>query len=472
MHSFLTTFLLNTAVLITTAYLANLFYKYLLIRASLFVMYFISILLLILGGWACSFFGYRLSENIIFDLRFVPLIIATFGYPRAFPMIVIGTGIGLMRFTFGFSEAAVAGFINLTILGILCACLNIWFRKSRKSLFLKGFIVVGSVNLANTLNIALFGVLPADEFLLHVASVTFPLGIVLSAGCALLFYEFYLELRRIGQLRVVNKELSEQKEQLERAQIILEERAKELAIASQYKSEFVANMSHELRTPLNSIINLAQLIHEGDEGRTQEETAEYARLIYHSGYDLLTLVNDVLDLSKVEAGHLDIEMDEVNIREIVFMLHMIFEVNAAKKNLLFELKLSEDVPEVLVSDPHRLNQILRNLLSNAFKFTNEGSVVLQVYMKQQAEEDRRWIVFSVSDTGIGIPQNKQVSIFEAFEQGDASITRKYGGTGLGLSISRDLARLLGGYIQVVSSPDRGSTFSLYLPVQTAIEMQT
>ncbi|MBO2945401.1 sensor histidine kinase [Paenibacillus sp. F411] len=465
MNSFLTTFLVNTAVLLTAAYLANLFYKYVLSRTSTFTMYFVSILLLILGGWACSFFGYRVSEDIIFDLRFVPLIIAVFGYPRAFPLVIIGTGIGLLRFTFGVNEAAVAGFVNLTLLGILSACLNVWFRRSHRSLYVKGFMVVAAVNVMNTINIAVIGVLPVEEFLRLVAVRTFPLGLVLSAGCALLFHEFYQELSRMRQLRIVNAELSRQKDALERAQLILEERAKELALASQYKSEFVANMSHELRTPLNSIINLAQLIHEGDEGKLPEGTMEYARLIHVSGYDLLNLVNDVLDLSKVEAGHLDITMEDINIREMIYMLHMSFEVTAAKQGLVFELELGEDVPERFISDPQRVNQIVRNLLSNAFKFTSEGSVRLTVRSERDGESDIEWLVVSVTDTGIGIPKNQQALIFEAFEQGDTSITRKYGGTGLGLSISRDLARLLNGFIEVVSSPAEGSTFSLYLPLR-------
>lgn len=465
MHPFPTAFLINTALLIAVAYLANLIYKYLLSRASENVKFISSILLAIFGGWVSSFFGYRFSETVIFDLRMVPLILATFAYSRSYPLILIGSGIGLARFTFGMNDAAMAGFINLTLLGVLCTFLNEWFRRSHYSIFLKGMIVVVLVNLGNAVNISVFGVIPARTFIMEVLPLILPMGLLLSIGCALLFFDFNQELRRTLQLRAANAKLSVQKDQLEKTQVDLEERAQQLALASQYKSEFLANMSHELRTPLNSILSLAQLISEEDEERTREEIAEYSRLIYKSGQDLLLLINDILDLSKVEAGQLEIVKESMSVTETVQILYATFEVTARKQGLSFEVDIAAGVPDWLISDSHRVNQILRNLLSNAFKFTAEGGVVLRVHLEEtRNDRDHPWVVFSVSDTGIGIPQEKQRAIFEAFEQGDASITRKYGGTGLGLSISRELARLLDGTVEVVSSPGTGSTFSLYLPL--------
>ncbi len=464
---FVKNFLMNAGMMITLAYLANLLYKYGLTRVSPRSKYILSVILLIFAGWLSSFFGFRLPENLIFDLRFVPLIVAAMVYARPWVIIVIGLGIGLMRFTFGISEAALIGFINATTLGIVCALLNIWMRKSRLRLAVKGAITVLVVNIVNVAILALIGLLPFKLYLIEIVPIMLPICIFLSMVMMLLLREFHMEQQRRLQLEHANRLLSRQTEELQEAHHVLEERAHQLLLSSQYKSEFLANMSHELRTPLNSIINLAQMMSEQEYERTPGETKLYSGMIYRSGLDLLELINDVLDLSKVEAGKLEIVQEEVNVSEIPELLHMHFEMTAERKGLQFHILQEQPLPEIILSDSQRIQQILRNLLANAFKFTREGSVTLCIRAEEEhtGDESLSWIVFDVTDTGIGIADAKHQLIFEAFQQADGSITRQYGGTGLGLSISRDLAHLLGGHLRLQSTEGQGSTFSLYLPIR-------
>lgn len=459
-------FLVNTGMLVTLAYLANLLYKYGLSRVSLRLKYILSIILLIFAGWISSAFGFRMPDNLIFDMRFLPLIVASMVYSRPSIIMLIGFGIGLTRFTYSVDEAAFIGWLNLTILGVVSAVLNVWMRSSVASLAFKGLMTILTVNLVNTFNIATFGVLPARLYLTEIAPVLLPVSIVLSCVIMLLLREFHLEQQRIMQVEHANRLLSQQTSELQQAHHVLEERASQLMLSSQYKSEFLANMSHELRTPLNSIINLAQLLAEQDDERTPGETKLYSSMIYRSGMDLLELVNDVLDLSKVEAGKLEIVYEEVNVSEIPELLQIHFEMTAARKGLLFHVELEQPLPAVIISDSQRVQQILRNLLANAFKFTHEGGVTLHICKRTEADADEEmdWLVFEVSDTGIGIAATQHEMIFEAFQQADGSITRHYGGTGLGLSISRDLANLLGGHLRLHSVEGEGSTFSLYLPI--------
>ncbi|HZO17859.1 MAG TPA: HAMP domain-containing protein [Gemmatimonadaceae bacterium] len=268
-----------------------------------------------------------------------------------------------------------------------------------------------------------------------------------------------------------NKKVEHKNKEVEAARLALEEKAQQLALSSRYKSEFLANMSHELRTPLNSLLILAKLLGDNKDGNLNEKQVEYAQTIYTSGTDLLNLINDVLDLSKVEAGKLDVHPIEIPIAEITDFVDRTFRPIAEQKGLALKIDAMPDVPPAIITDGHRLQQVLKNLLSNAFKFTHEGSVSLTV---RRAEKGRRFatrsldsapdvIAFAVNDTGIGIPKDKQQLIFEAFQQADGSTSRKYGGTGLGLSISREITRLLGGEIRVESSPGKGSTFTLFLP---------
>ncbi|WP_374979220.1 response regulator [Pseudomonas solani] len=244
---------------------------------------------------------------------------------------------------------------------------------------------------------------------------------------------------------------------LNKAQVELEARAEELQRASRYKSEFLANMSHELRTPLNSSLILAKLLADNQAGNLNDEQIKFAESIYSAGNDLLNLINDILDISKVEAGKLDVRAENTNVQRLAEGLRGVFQPLADEKRLAFHLDIDADAPEVLYTDRQRVEQILKNLLSNALKFTDKGEVGLRV------SRARGGIAFAVSDTGIGIRGDQLGPIFDAFHQADGTTNRRFGGTGLGLSISRDLAELLGGSILVSSEPGKGSLFTLLLP---------
>lgn len=459
------TFILNLSVLISLAYIANVLYKMLFNVLPRRLLYILSVVLMIFAGWLCMYFGVELRENIIFDLRIVPLIIATVVYSEPLTIIIIGVGIGLARLGLGMSDAAIVGLINMSTLGILCAGMSVWLKRKHYSVVVEGLLVIVMVNFMNMVNLATYGVVPISEYLRHIAPITLPLGILLSTVFALILRDFQLDHRRNMELRYANQLMKKQTEELQRTKTILEYRAKQLMLASQYKSEFLANMSHELRTPLNSIINFAQIISESGDSQPKEEQSTYGEMIYQSGHDLLQLINDILDLSKVEAGHLEIVSEEVNLDEVPQLIQLHFGHAAAKKGLVFEILQEDNLPDIIQSDSKRLHQILRNLISNAIKFTHEGKVKFNI--RRAIQEDNvkgDWIVFEVRDTGIGISPDKHITIFEAFQQADGSISRKYGGTGLGLSISRDLARLLGGFIRLHSEVDKGSKFSLFIPL--------
>ena len=252
--------------------------------------------------------------------------------------------------------------------------------------------------------------------------------------------------------------LENQKDELAQAQAVLQQRATELERANRYKTEFLANMSHELRTPLNSTLILAKLLADNAQGNLSEEQVRYAQTISGAGNDLLTLINDILDLSKIEAGKVEVHLDTIPLAATVESLVKSMEPQAKQKNLSLSFGIDSGVPARIRTDGQRLGQILKNLLSNALKFTEQGEVSLQVQ-----HDPAGGIAFAVRDTGIGIAESQQELIFEAFRQADGSTHRKYGGTGLGLSISRDLARLLGGDITVQSTPGAGSVFTLHLP---------
>jgi len=256
--------------------------------------------------------------------------------------------------------------------------------------------------------------------------------------------------------------LEAQRDNLRLAQEELQQRSDELERASRYKSEFLANMSHELRTPLNSSLILAKLLADNPEGNLNDEQIRFAGSIYSAGNDLLNLINDILDIAKVEAGKLDVRPEVTPVQAVVQGLRTMFQPVAARKGLTLDVEVADATEATLYTDRHRLEQILRNLLANAVKFTERGSVTLQV-----APGARGFLTFAVRDTGIGVDPAQQELIFEAFQQADGTISRRFGGTGLGLSISRDLARLLGGKITLESAPGAGSTFILSLPVEYA-----
>jgi len=273
------------------------------------------------------------------------------------------------------------------------------------------------------------------------------------------------------QLAEQNVEVERKNREIEQARRALEEKAKELALTSKYKSEFLANMSHELRTPLNSILVLGQQLSDNPDGNLTAKQVEFARTIHGAGTDLLNLISDILDLSKIESGTVSVEADEVFFTSLLDTVARPFRHEAENRHLSFEVNSDPQLARSLVTDSKRLQQVLKNLLSNAFKFTEQGCVRLSVSVATGGwSEDHpvlskaaSVVAFEVADTGIGIPTEKQRIIFEAFQQADAGTSRKYGGTGLGLAISRELASLLGGEIQLRSIPGKGSTFTLYLP---------
>src|SRR2546427_9816550 len=268
-----------------------------------------------------------------------------------------------------------------------------------------------------------------------------------------------------------NQEVERKNQEVEQARQALEEKAEQLALTSKYKSEFLANMSHELRTPLNSLLILSDQLCKNIEGNLTTKQVEFAKTIHLSGNDLLMLINDILDLSKIESGTVAVDVSELRLDDLQRSVDRSFRHVAESKHVEFVLNAVQPLPKTVVTDVKRLQQIIKNLLSNAFKFTHQGQVTLSMaladsgWSRDNEELNRagQVIAVSVSDTGIGISSDKQQIIFEAFQQADGSTNRKYGGTGLGLAISRELSRLLGGEIRLTSTPRVGSTFTLYLP---------
>jgi signal transduction histidine kinase/DNA-binding response OmpR family regulator/HAMP domain-containing protein len=283
------------------------------------------------------------------------------------------------------------------------------------------------------------------------------------------------ELQEKAQLLENEKKQVEAKNlEIDMARRAIEEKAEQLALTSKYKSEFLANMSHELRTPLNSLLILSKLLADNPQGNLNEKQTEFARTIHSAGSDLLSLINDILDLSKIESGTVSIEIGDMPMASLKLHMERTFRQLAADKNLEFRVEFDQALPGAVRTDEKRLQQIVLNLLSNAFKFTAQGSVTLAVRNAKTGWSSNHPVLrhaegvveIAVTDTGIGIPKDKQKLIFEAFQQADGTTSRKYGGTGLGLSISREIARLLGGELQVSSTPGEGSTFTLFIPTHT------
>ncbi|MBA2404959.1 MAG: HAMP domain-containing protein [Bdellovibrionales bacterium] len=315
----------------------------------------------------------------------------------------------------------------------------------------------------------------SQNYLMFLDQLMTSIGVVLNMiASSMRTEELLIELKKSNsELEAQAKELEEKakllevkNQEVELASHSVEEKAEQLSLISKYKSEFLANMSHELRTPLNSLLILSKILSENKEANLSPEQIKFTNTIYSSGCDLLALINEILDLSKVEAGKMPIVPRDVKIAEIGEYLEQSFRPVANHKNLGFSLQIDQEAAsQIIHTDVSRTQQILKNLLSNAFKFTEQGRVTLKVSVAPNATKTDKVIVFAVHDTGIGIPKDKQNLIFEAFQQADGTTNRKYGGTGLGLTISRQIARLLGGTIEVESSPGTGSTFILTLPTK-------
>jgi HAMP domain-containing protein/signal transduction histidine kinase/DNA-binding response OmpR family regulator len=277
---------------------------------------------------------------------------------------------------------------------------------------------------------------------------------------------------KAGLLAHQNQEVERKNREVEQARQALEEKAKQLALTSKYKSEFLANMSHELRTPLNSLLILSDQLSKNPDGNLTPRQTEFSKTIHSSGNDLLMLINDILDLSKIESGTVVVDIGELRFADLLSYVERTFRHVAESKGVEFSLHQDPQLPKTLFTDSKRLQQVIKNLLSNAFKFTHQGEVALQIAPARSGwsagheglSRAPAVVGISVTDTGIGISPDKQQIIFEAFQQADGSTSRKYGGTGLGLAISREISRLLGGEIRLVSAPGKGSTFTLYLPL--------
>jgi signal transduction histidine kinase/DNA-binding response OmpR family regulator len=276
---------------------------------------------------------------------------------------------------------------------------------------------------------------------------------------------------KAAQLAEQNAEVERKNREVEQAKQALEDKAEQLALISKYKSEFLANMSHELRTPLNSLLILAKVLAENSEGKLSAKQVKFAETIYSAGTDLLALINDILDLSKIESGMMAVEVEDILLTDVRDYVLRTFRHVAEGKGLVLNVDIDNELPKVMATDVKRLQQVLKNLISNALKFTEEGNVQLRVARVESGwnpengilNAARNVLAFEVRDTGIGIANDKQQIIWEAFRQADGTTSRKYGGTGLGLSISREIARLLGGEIHLASTPGEGSTFTMYLP---------
>ncbi|MEA2497093.1 MAG: hypothetical protein QOJ29_5004, partial [Thermoleophilaceae bacterium] len=279
-----------------------------------------------------------------------------------------------------------------------------------------------------------------------------------------------------SRLAEQNIEVERKNQEVEAAKRLVEEKADQLAVSSKYKSEFFANMSHELRTPLNSLLILASTLEDNPEHNLTEEQVKYASVIHSSGTDLLRLLDDILDLAKVESGTVTLDISELPLVELQDALEREFARVADQRGIAFSMEVTPGLPPTIATDPGRLRQVLKNLLSNAFKFTEDGEVSVRVGRPNKgwvpANEElgraEEVVAFSIGDTGIGITPEMQQRIFEAFAQADGTTARQYAGTGLGLSISRELVRLLGGEIGLRSTPGQGSTFTVYLPANASI----
>ncbi len=464
--NFYVAFFTNISILITCAYLFNLIYKNLFKNATSLQKSIMLIITFIFSGWLAMMVGVQVPNGPVFDLRVIPIIFATLMFRSPLHVLLIGLGISASRFMVnGITPNALTGSINIAILAVVSAGLVLLYqRRQNCSYLMKATVSLLTINIVQVTGIALFGALNREVYVKQIMPYTLPLSLLLGAFFLFIIYDFYKEQMLAMELSQKNKILEKQKLELLETHQELEDKANQILKSYKYKSDFMSNMSHELRTPLNSIILLSELIRENETGKADNENFEYADIIHTSSNELLRIINDILDLSKAEAGKMELEWGEISIEDITQVLYHQLAPFADKKQLNFEVLIDEAVPAVLMSDGLRLSQILRNLLSNAVKFTNYGTVTLHVSMDPVLDH----ILFIVKDTGIGIDEENQRLVFEAFLQEDSTLNRKYEGTGLGLSISSQLAKLLGGTLTLSSKKGIGSEFMLSLPLHMNI----
>ncbi|MCY9694175.1 sensor histidine kinase, partial [Paenibacillus alginolyticus] len=485
------------SILITSAYLFNLGFKYIFQNSSWKVKQAVLVGIFIVAGWLTMFFGVTEKEYTLFDLRTVPLIFGTLFFRDPRLVLLIGAGISLSRYTFaGITPQAITGSINIMLLGCLAALLVNIYRKKAWSYKKKALVSILSINTLQVIGIAMFGAIPTHLYLSKVVPHTYPAAILVGSFFVFIMRDFYEEQLRTQKLKRMNHILRHRTRELR-------EKARELQLSSKYKSDFIANMSHELKTPLNSIMAMSQLLQEDVEQR--EERISYADFIHTSGKELLQKINNILDIASVETGKMKILWELVSVEDMIQLMQYQFQTMTEQKGLGFEVHIAANVSASIVTDANRLIQILRNLLMNAVKFTEHGGISVLVHIDQTIEASQpelavshehkhtnmslwpfsqnglvqqniqnvstQWVVFTVCDTGVGIDQDKQQLIFEAFYQEDSALTRRYEGTGLGLSISLKLARLLGGTLTLHSVKGEGSRFSLRLPVYPLLDQK-
>lgn len=469
---YLRIFFISISIMLTFMYVVSLVYKLIIYRLSPNTREVLFIILAIALGWISMHVAVEFPDNARFDLRIIPLIVAPLFLRKGFNFLYIGFGIGLARLSLGMDYAGFIGAVNVFAMSGLCWAISLWVRRKQWSFSGKMIMIILGINCFNTLFIAVFGVIPGMTYLHDIAPITFLLSSLFATVFVYILRDFQREAHKQIRLVQSNELLLEQSQiaeeragQLEDAKIKLEIANEQLIRTSRYKTEFLANMSHELRTPLNSILVLSQLMEENVNEQLSDEILQYAQIIHTSGKDLLNLINEVLDLSKIEAGRMEIEIVDMSIKDLTEFLTYTFQALALKKEIGFEIEISTEIPDLIQTDSQRLKQIMNNLLSNAFKFTSLGSVVLRIN-KVFINKDSLslpWLAFSIKDTGIGISTEKHQLIFEEFQQADGTTARNFGGTGLGLSISSKFAELMGGFIKVESKEAEGSCFTLYLP---------
>lgn len=461
MDEIIKTFLLNISVMFIFMYFASVVYKHAISRLSKSVQEVSFVLFAILSGWATMYYGFQFSETVRFDLRYIVIIMAPLFIRNPRLIIMIGVGIAIARLSFGLSPAAWIGSANLIGMSVTCVIINELILRRKMPFYFRISAIIWIVNIFNVGFIATFGVIPAREYLTEIAPPTFLLSLTLCIIFVVVLRGFILEVQQKEELIRYARELELKTEELDAAKSELEKVNEHVVSTSAYKSEFLSRMSHEFRTPLNAIMALSSMLEDNEEKRLSYEEVLYAGMIHKSGEQLLSMINEVLDMAKIEAGYMEITADTFLLDELIHDLTYTFKPLADNKGIHFEIEQMSGLPVQLVTDFQRLQQILRNLLGNAIKFTNSGHVTLTIHGTDTG------IAFVVKDTGIGIPQDRLEKIFEAFTQAESTTNRKFGGTGLGLTISKQFAELMGGTIDLSSEMGVGTTFTLQLPLLAA-----